>query len=135
MTHISVLEGVDGIKKAYERTLTEDNLSIVCLSDNYDKILDGYFTDVYSPRLYSPQRKIREILPKKFTSETKHVQSNNHEVRYINPNEGCESDMILSKNVVVLISFTPTRPFAVVIGDAELVKCLNLQFETMWNTV
>src|SRR3989344_9358354 len=62
MMDIRILPGAAGIKAAYEESLKADKLDIVCLSENYIRVIGDYFDKVYAPKLYG-KLATREILP------------------------------------------------------------------------
>lgn len=131
---IHLLPGPEGIKQAYEESLKSKNLDIVCLSENYSKVIGDYFDSGYSPRLNSAAHVTREILPDTPANRKDKVnKSGNHQVKLITTDGKSESDMIFTVDSVILISYNPDSPFAVIIKDQELLKSFRSQFEMMWD--
>lgn len=122
---VQILFGAEGIKRVYEDSLQEASLDIVCLASDYQSVLGDYFAKDYAPRLYK-KVKTREILAD--IPENKAGDN----VRLMPVNGSCESDMLISKNKVVLISYGKQSPLAVVITDSELVNSYQNQFNTLW---
>jgi hypothetical protein len=44
-----------------------------------------------------------------------------------------ESDMLVLKNRVILISFAESNPMAIVISEPELVKSYRAQLDALWD--
>lgn len=109
---VQIHYGAEGIKNVYRDSLNEESLDIVCLSKNYKDVLGDFFDKEYAPKLYA-KVKTREI------TELPNSQAN-------------ESDMLISQNKVVLISFGKSAPMAVVITDTELVRGFQNQFNALW---
>ena len=132
--NIQFLLGTEGIKKAYEMTLKAEKLDIVCLSQEYDKIIGVYFDKDYAPRLFGGSIKTREILPdtegNRRDSESKEKTKN--QVRFLNNLEPSESDYMLFGNTAILVSYNQDMPFALVIEDREIVSSLKSQFNGLW---
>lgn len=136
MNKIQILMGAEGIKEVYEMSLKSKELDIVCLSAKYSDIVGDYFDKDYSPRLYQSNIKTREILPDtaKNREYAKQKDGKKNQVRFIK-GERSESDMMLFEGKIILVSYNPTSPFAVVIGDRELVSSFKIQFDTIWKSL
>ncbi len=134
--NISVLMGAQGIKQAYEMSLTAQSLDIICLSQNYDKILGNYFDKDYAPRLFTTSIHTREIISdnKENRSYAKTKNSVKNEVGFLFKGMKSESDFLVSDQFVFLISFNPLSPYAIVIGDEEMVKSMKSKFEVLWSS-
>ena len=134
-TVIQLLPGVSGIKQAYELSLTSKEVDIVCLSNNYEQVVGDYFTRVYSPKLYGGSIKTREILPDNFENReyAKKKDGIKNQVRFLKVSEPSESDYLIFDNQLVLISYNPDSPFALVINDKNIVGNLKNQFEILWS--
>lgn len=131
---ITIYQGAEGIKKAYEYSLTEEkHLDIVCLSSDYEHVIGDYFDKQYAPKLYGKTISTREILPD--TSENrsynKDKDQNNHQVHFLS-NTASESDMVLGENKAIFISYNKNVPFALIIHDRELIAALKDQFQALW---
>ena len=134
MNNVQVLFGVSGIKDAYGESLKEKDLSIMCLSEKYPDVIGDFFDKTFSPKLYGSKINTREILPdnKANRDYAQNKDQRKNQVRFIKNNLSSESDMILSFNKVVLISYDLNNPLAVVITDQELVNGFRAQFEALW---
>ena len=134
-TSIQLLQGVEGIKSAYESLLNEANLNIVCLSKKYFEVVGDYFDKQYTPRLYGSNILTREILPdtKENRDEVKKKPTKN-QVKFLKTN-GSESDIILTQDSVTFITFDRICPYALIIHDLQIVKSLKSQFETLWQNL
>lgn len=122
---VQILFGAEGIKRVYEDSLREGSLDIVCLASDYQSVLGDSFDRDYAPRLRA-QVKTREILAD--------IPGNKagDKVRLLPLGKSSESDMLISKNKVVLISYGKLSPLVVVITDSELVNGFQNQFNALW---
>lgn len=132
---VEILFGKEGIKQAYKRSLVSDKLDIVCLSESYSLVIGKYFDKEYSPKLFNSQIKTREILPDKKENRHDAVKKDGrkNQVKFIQIGQKSESDFILSDSQLVLISYNPDNPYALVVNDKELVANFQNQFENLWN--
>lgn len=134
MNKIQVLTNIDGIKKAYMLALKEEALDIICLADNYEKVLGSWFDEVYSPKLYA--LKTQEILPDTEENRTyaKAKDQARNAVKFLDGTKS-QSDVIVGSNVAVLVSYDEHEPLAVVITDKMLISGLASQFEQLWKSL
>jgi hypothetical protein len=134
---IKILAGVDGIKSAYADILSENNpIDTICLSQAYDQVIGDYFTKDVAPKLYNGVRTTREILPD--NSENREYAKGKpviNQVRFLEPHRPSETDMILSGEIAILVSFNPENPLAVVITEPELVNGYRNYFEALWERI
>lgn len=132
---IQMLPGAEGIKEAYESLLKEKNLDIVCLSENYSDVVGDYFDKEFQPKLNNLPIKTREIIPdNKENRASANKKSGKNQVRFIN-SQRSESDVILGDNKAVLITFSGSESFAVIICESEIVKNLKDQFKHLWDSL
>ncbi len=133
MDNVQILVGANGIKKAYMESLKSGSLDIVCLADDYKGIIGDFFDQEYSPKLYGVV-KTREILPdnreNREYAKTKDATVN--AVKFLKLTEASQSDMMMSADRAILVSYGKAAPFAVIITDPELVKSFRAQFEALW---
>lgn len=127
--NVSMLSGVEAIKKVYERCLAQTSADFVCLSDNYQKVLGRYYDEEFAPRLKSSGVMTREVV----AGEEENVTTGIHQMRYVN--QASEADCIYTSEFVALISFDTAHPSVVLIEDKDLVKTLRLQFEGYWKSL
>lgn len=124
--------GTDGVRAVYERSLEEKELMINCMSTAYEKVLGDYFDMDYAPRLYG-KIKTHELLPD--TQENRDFARGKdqklNQVRFTQAAVS-ETDLIIAKDWVGLISFNVKNPVAVVMEEPELVKAFKAMYETMW---
>ncbi|HSX31612.1 MAG TPA: hypothetical protein VLE99_06885 [Candidatus Saccharimonadales bacterium] len=130
-TSVQILEGPEGIKQAYQESLRQPTLDIVCLAENYQTVIGNFFETTVVSQLYGAV-KTREILPDNPANRTeaKGKDPAINAVRFIKASAS-ESDMLLWADRVVLVSFG-TKPMAVCITDLEIVSSLQQQFEALW---
>jgi len=132
-----VLFGAEAIKSIYNDSLQAKTLDIVCLSENYAKVIGSFFDKEYAPKLYNSKIVTREILPDNEANRT-HAQKKDgtkNAVRYLKINSPSESDYMLSKDIAILISYNPDSPFAVIVTDKDIVSNLKNQFEALWQSL
>ena len=133
-SNVSVLFGSQNIKKVYEDNLRMESLDIVCLATQYEDVIGNYFEKSYAPKLYG-RIHTREIVldtdANRKDAMTKDKSKNT--VKFLKGKS--ETDMILSKDKAVLISFSHDSPLAIVITDSELVKGLKTQFNALWESL
>lgn len=134
--NIQILLGRDGIIAAYEKSLEAKSLDIICLSENYTKVLGDWFDKSYTPRLFNSQIKTREILgdnaDNRSYANKKDKQKN--QVAFLFDGVKNETDFIVSDGFFILISFNPDNPFAIVIEDQEIIAGMISKFEIIWNS-
>jgi hypothetical protein len=129
--NVQILFGANSIKKVYEESLREDTLDIVCLATSYQGVIGDFFDKDYAPRLYR-QVRTREIIADTAgnRADAQGKDQARNAVKFLKGTS--ETDMILSRDRAVLISYNQESPLAVVIGDPELVSGLRAQFEALW---
>lgn len=132
MDSVQIYLGADGVKQAYNESLGQSSLDIVCLADKYEHAIGDYFDTQFAPHVYG-KIKTREILPdtpaNRASADSKNQTIN--AVRYLKRGMTSESDMLLWDDRVILISFGEPA-LAIVIHQQELVKSLRIQFESLW---
>ena len=128
---VSVLFGANSIKKVYEDSLKDESLDIICLASNYKAVIGDFFDRIYGPKLYG-KIKTREIISDNLENREDAKAKDQHinAVKFLAGTS--ETDMLLSADKAVLISYNRESPLAVVISDPELVKSLKLEFEVLW---
>lgn len=133
MNNVTILFGSEGIKNAYKMCLQQLSLDIVCLSDEYAKVIGSFFDTEVAPKLYG-KIQTREILPDSSGNRKAALTKNSsmNSVRYLPLLTSSESDYLLSENQAVFITFGAT-PFALLLSEQELVRNLKIQFEALWN--
>jgi hypothetical protein len=130
---VTVLARADGIKTAYRKLLEYKSLDIICLSQQYDAVLGGFFTGEYAPILYGPGIKTREILPN--TPENQSAiqkYDTQHQVKVMTLEKGSESDLVITSECAALISFDRKNSFAILIQDQNLISNFQAQFNLLW---
>jgi len=134
MDNVKVLEGSEGIKAAYEMTLTAKSLDIVCLSSAYASVVGDYFDRDYAPKLFGSKTATREILPDTVANrqDAKKKDGIKNQVRFITKNIPSESDYMLFGDTAILVSYDLNDPFAIVIKNRDIVSNLKSQFEALW---
>src|SRR3989338_10058902 len=131
---VQVLLGAEGIKKAYEMTLSAKEMQIKCLSQNYKNVIGSYFDDEYCPKVLSSSINTREIIlntdeARKYAEGLDGVKN---QEAFVEKNFQNESDFIVLDHAVIMISYNEASPFALYIEDEETVKSMKMQFELMW---
>ena len=135
MDAVQIFFGAGGIKQIYEMSLQAENVDVVCLSNEYSRIIGDYFDKNYGPKLFSNQKiKTREILPdtKENRESAKEKDKLKNQVKFIKLTQKSESDYILFDDKVALISYNQKSPFACLVTDQDLVTNLKMQFENLW---
>ena len=134
MKNVTVLEGAEGIKKAYELTLNANALDIVCLSGSYAAVVGTYFDRDYAPRLFGGATKTRELLPDTAAnrSDAKKKDGVKNQVRFMAKLMKSESDYMLFDDTAILVSYKLDDPFAIIIQNSEIVANLKSQFDLLW---
>jgi hypothetical protein len=134
MENVQVLNGAEGIKTAYEKTLNAHALDIVCLSCTYASVVGDYFDREYAPKLFREKIGTREILPDTAANraDAKKKDGVKNQVRFINKNIPSESDYMLFGDTAIFVSYDLNNPFAILIQNREIVANLKSQFEALW---
>jgi len=126
-----MLPGAEKIKEAYRLSLLAEKIDIVCLTEFYEDTVGSFFDKEYAPKLYDGTRSTREILPDSPDNrEYALKKSKMNQTRFISGQ--AESDVLIFDETVVMISYDPKSPYALVIADENLVKGLKTQFEQLW---
>lgn len=126
---IQTLFGSEGIKTVYQQTLQAKSIDIVCLSDNYDQILEGYFETDFLPKLHQSDIQVREILANKSSNKTSTT------TKLMPSNRNSQSDYIITDKHLILISFNPKNPFAIIISDPDIHANVKNQFDHLWKSL
>lgn len=130
--NIQVLPGAEGIKQAYRMSLEATSLDIMCLAEEYEQVVGDFFEAEFAPELY--KKATREILPDSpDNKEYAQKKDEKNEVRFINGQS--ESDLLISDEKVILISFNQKSPYAVMISDETLVQSFKNQYEALWENI
>lgn len=134
MNNVTVLEGAEGIKKAYEMTLKADALDIVCLSGSYAAVVGTYFDRDYAPKLFGGPTKTRELLPDTAgnRSDAKKKDGVKNQVRFMTKHVASESDYMLFEGTAILVSYKLNNAFAIIIRNSEIIANLKSQFDVLW---
>ncbi|OGG03098.1 hypothetical protein A2W14_04480 [Candidatus Gottesmanbacteria bacterium RBG_16_37_8] len=129
-----VFFGAEAIKGIYKQTLEAKSLNIVCLSENYAKVIGSFFDKEYGPELFGSKIMTREILPDSQVNRRDAAKKDGvkNAVRFLKVGKPSESDYMLYGETAVLISYNPDSPFAVVVTDKDMVSNLINQFEALW---
>jgi len=129
-----ILYGADGIKQAYEMTLKESRLDIVCLSSDYANVIGKYFDVDYGPRLFRSKIATREVLPDTVGNRKDSVKKDQrkNQVKFIKLSKKSESDFILTNERLIFVSYNKKMPYALIIDDSDLVANLKNQFDNLW---
>lgn len=129
---VTVLSGAVGVIQAYERVLQAKKVDIVCLSQDYEVVLGDYFERVYAPKLYGKVT-TRELLPDTADNReyAKGKDARVNQVRFT-PMKPTNTDFMVTESMVVVISFAPESPQAVVIQEPEVVSFFGEVFEKLY---
>ena len=133
VSQYQLLVGVEGIKVGYGLALQQQKLDVICLSDQYEKVVGTFLDTVVAPRLYGTSITLRELLPSipgNISSEKKDTATNKR--RFLDSTTAVQTDCLVGEDLVVLVSFTVAVPTAIVISDAELVKSFQVYFDELW---
>jgi len=136
-TGAQVFFGAEAIKSIYNETLKTQALDIVCLSENYAKVIGSFFDKEYAPKLFNSKIITREILPDTQVNRSDAAKKDGvkNMIRFLEVTKPSESDYMLFGNTAVLISYNPDSPFAVVVNDRDIVANLKNQFEALWRSL
>lgn len=130
---VEFLEGADGIKQAYERTFEAEEIWIQCLSGDYDQVISGSFFDDYFERFFKKSNiKSKEIL--KFDDEeyVSNYQSKKNLQLRVPIQSKTETDFWVYDDKVTFVSFNKERPYALVIEDADIARCVRNMYDLAW---
>jgi len=110
---IQIMPGADGIREAYRLSLQAKSLDIVCLTENYESVIDDFFDKEYAPKLYDGTRETREILPDSPDNRAyAQKKGEMNQTRFITGQ--AESDMVLFDSTLIMISYYQASPYACV---------------------
>ncbi len=124
MNSVQIMLGAEGIKLAYNDSLQQETIDIVCMSEGYDSVINNYFTDQFVPRVYG-KLKTREIVPDTAANRTDAAQKPAmNTVRFLKDAPKSESDFLLGRDRAVFISLG-TTDMDVVVLEHEVVKSLK----------
>ncbi|MCL4375072.1 hypothetical protein M1523_04415 [Patescibacteria group bacterium] len=134
---VQILFGVDEIKKVYEKSLEAKALNVICLAQQYGRIIGDYFDKSYAPRLFGSQTITREILTNSQANRDDAGQKDGkkNQVRFIRTAKKSESDLMIFDHQAIMVSYNQKAPFALIISDQELVTNLENQFEALWGSL
>ncbi len=130
---VQFLEGVEGIKTAYEDTLTAtETIRAYASIDDMHATIPGYFPEYYQRRA-AKGVKIRAIFPD--TPEAKdRIKFNKEEARvaFLVPkdNYGFTPEINVYDNKIIFMSLV--ERYALIIESAELADALKKMFELSW---
>lgn len=132
MDNTRILKGKEGIRQAYELALTSKKVNSVCLSLKYEVVVGDIFNE-YDKKRTSLGIPLRDIICD--VDENRGMISNdNLEVKYLKLDKYPETDLLVSDERVVLISFDKDNPSALVIEDKNTISAFQVYFEKLWDS-
>lgn len=128
-------EGLAGIKQIYEEVLHGDWYDCLFSPDIVLPIWGDYVED-FGKRTAARKIKVREIIA---STNAKVPYASSYklplqEIRYLPKGTVAETDLILYKNKVALVSYNPD-PHALLIEGSGIVQTIQLMFERMWEGI
>ncbi len=130
---IRYYEGIEGIKKIYEETLTAEKIYLHCMTQEAREImgsyLESYFTRVtrkmiYTQEIISDSKPDQEFLKEYSTSR--------NEIVCIPQKYITNTDYMIYGNRVSFITYKDKKPVGVVIEDPEIAHFERLKFMLLW---
>lgn len=130
---VQFLEGLEGIKTAYEDTLTaQETIRAYASIENMHKALPGYFPEYYQRRA-KKRIKIRAIFPDtpEARDRTKHNKAEAREAMLVPSDQYALSPEInIYDDKIVFMSLV--EKFSLIIESQELADALKKAFELSW---
>ncbi|MCA9385690.1 hypothetical protein KC717_03505 [Candidatus Dojkabacteria bacterium] len=130
---IELLEGSEGIKQAYDRTFEAEEIWIQCLTEEYGTVVSDKFFEEYFKKFFEESTiRSKEIL--KLEDEeyvSKYQSSKNLQLR-VPVEQKTETDFWVYDNKVTFVSFNSNRPYALVIEDPDIARCVKNMFDLAW---
>ncbi len=130
---LQYLEGVEGIKTAYEMTFNAKEIDIQCLAYDYDILGDGWF-DKYFERFFSTNIKSRELLNEGDEEYMKKYGSDIHMQKRISSSAETNTDFMVWDNTVVFVSFEKENPYALIVEDSQIAIAMKTMFDLAWKS-
>lgn len=126
------MPGVVSIQSVYERLLGGKCANFVCLSTGYQAVIGEWYDQVFEGKLFASEVKTREVVADTESNRNygKKKDGIKNQARYLS--DSAESDLILGDDFMAIISFNPSNPYAVVIGDPAIVTSARTWFEAIW---
>jgi len=134
---IQYLDGPEGIKKAYSMTLSANEIDIQCFSDNYMNIVSEEFFNNYFDEFHSSQIKSREILSNSDADKEYAKRRGNkfHRMAHTDNVADSETDFWVYNHTVCFVSFNEKEPYALLIEDEDIAKCMKSIFQNAWENL
>ena len=134
MKSIQIFVGAEGIVEAYRRTLQSKAIDAVCLSSNYSAVIGDFYDKEYVAKLRGKGVRTREILPDTAGNreDAKSKDGVKSQVRFVKAGVSSESDLMFYDDKAVMVSYDVKNPWAMEIGDTNMVSNLRNQFEELW---
>ncbi|MBD3362352.1 hypothetical protein GF362_01380 [Candidatus Dojkabacteria bacterium] len=130
---VEFLEGSEGIKQAYERTFEAEEIWIQCLTEDYQQVIpDNFFEDYFNRFFKKSDIKSKEILKLDDEDYVSKYQSDKNLQLRVPIQSKTETDFWVYDNKVTFISFNKDRPYALVIEDEDIARCVRNMYDLAW---
>lgn len=132
---VQYLEGADGIKQAYERSLKADGETLVqCFTADYGEVVSEKFFSDYFAKFFSSGKPTKEIITATKDDEAyaKKWGTDINKHMLVDAGEGIETDVIIYDDTVIFISFSKSNPYALVVEDSEITKAMRVMYGLAW---
>lgn len=130
---VEFLEGVEGIKQAYERTFEAEEIWFQCLTEDYEQVTSSSFFEDYIERFFKRSdirsKEILRLEEEYYFSEYK--SDNNLQFRVPVKNK-TETDFWVYDGKVTFVSFNKDRPYALIIEDVDIASCVKNMYDLAW---
>lgn len=129
---IKYLEGAEGIKQAYEKSLEGKEQWIQCFTEDYRDVVSDEFFDDYFKRLFSSDAKTKELLTLSDSDYIEKWGSEKNLQLMVDHKGKIETDTIVYDNTVIFVSFNKENPYALIIEDEQVAACMKSMFDNAW---
>ncbi len=132
--NIQYLEGAEGIKQAYEKSLSDNprEIFIQCLTEDYGEAVSEEFFDSYFERFFSSPTKSKELLSEADEEYINKYGRKNKLQLKMDIAEKTETDVMVYDDKVIFVSFNREKPYALVIEDSEVAKTMRNLYDKAW---
>ncbi len=131
---VYILEGVEGVKKAYDMTFEAKEVLVQCLTDDYGDVPEYFFNEYFEKFFKHSNVKSKEILAdNEDENYLKYGSGKNLQLRV--PVSGDTStDLMIYDDKVVFVSFEKTATYSLVIEDGKVANAMKILFNLGWES-
>lgn len=132
---VYILEGVEGVKKAYDMTYEAKEVLVQCLTDDYGDVPASFFSEYFDKFFKETNVKSKEILAEGEDDNYINKYSSKKNLQLRIPVSGDTStDLMIYEDKVVFVSFEKGSTYSLVVEDAKVANAMKILYNLAWES-